>query len=68
MWPFVWDIASVPRTCAEEREQRRVDPLAHKVFVQCVTSWLKPCEAERLPSAFTTEGGHRDSQGLSEDG
>jgi hypothetical protein len=68
MWSFARDIASATRSCGDEREPWRVDPLTHKVFVHSLTAWLEPEEAERLRSAFDAQGGHIDARELSADG
>ncbi len=68
MWTFARDIASSTRATGDGREPWRVDPLTYKVFIHSVTAWLEPGEAEQLRSAFATEGGHLDSESLSEDG
>src|SRR5438445_1935326 len=68
MWTFARDIASATRSYGDGREPWRVDPLTRKVFVHSLTSWLEPCEAERLRSAFAKEGGKIDAHELSEDG
>jgi hypothetical protein len=68
MWTFARDIASATRSSGDGREPWRVDPLTRKVFVHSLTAWLEPGEAERLRSAFATEGGHLDGGGLTEDG
>jgi hypothetical protein len=68
MWTFARDIASATRPCGDGREPWQVDPLTRKVFVHSVTALLEPDEAERFRSAYANEGGHLDSQGLSEDG
>jgi len=68
MWTFARDIASATRPCGDGCEPWQVDPLTRKVFVHSVTALLEPDEAERFRSAYANEGGHLDSQGLSEDG
>jgi hypothetical protein len=68
MWTFAHDIASATRACGEGREPWRVDPLTRKVFVHSLTALLEEGEAERLRSAFVTEGGHLDGCSLSTDG
>jgi dienelactone hydrolase len=68
MWTFARDIASATRSCGDGREPWRVDPLTRKVFLHSLTAWLEPDEAERLRSAFATEGGQFDGHGLSEEG
>jgi hypothetical protein len=68
MRTFARDIASATRSCGEEREPWRVDPLTRKVFVHSLTAWLDPSEAEQLQSAFAHEDGPRDGYGLSTDG
>lgn len=68
MWTFARDIASATISCGGKHEPWEVDPLTRKVFVHSVTAMLAQGEAERLRSAFTTEGEHFDGQALSEDG
>jgi hypothetical protein len=68
MWTFARDIASATRSTGDGREPWRVDPLTRKVFVHSLTTWLEPDEAERLRSAFATEGGQLDARELSKDG
>jgi hypothetical protein len=68
MWTFAQDIASSTRLRGEVREPWQVDQLTRKVYVRSLTSFLEPSEAERLRKAFTDQGGHIDSGGLSEEG
>ncbi len=68
MWTFAQDIASATRLRGEIREPWQVDQLTRKVYVRSLTSFLEPSEAEQLRNAFTDQGGHLDSGGLSEDG
>jgi hypothetical protein len=68
MWTFAQDIASATRLLGEVREHWQVDHLTCKVYVRTLTSFLEPSEAERLRNAFTDQGGHIESGGLSEEG
>lgn len=68
MWTFAVDIASASCRNGETREPWCVDPLTRRVFVHSLTAVLGPKEAERLRSAFTSEGGQFDGLPLSEDG
>jgi hypothetical protein len=68
LWTFAHDVASATRSCGDGREPWQVDPLTRKVFVHSFTALLDPGEAERLRTAFATEGGPRDGRGLSADG
>jgi len=68
MWTFAQDIASATCPCGEGRSPWQVDQLTRKVYVHSLTALLEPSEAERLRNAFTDQGGHLDSRGLSEDG
>ncbi len=68
MWTLARDIASATRSCGDEREPWRVDPLTRKVFVHSLTALLPAGEAEQLRSAFANEGGHLDDHGLSANG
>ncbi len=68
MWTFARDIASGTRCTEDGQIPWRVDQLTRKVFVHSVTAWLEEGEAERLRSAFATEGGRFDGGELSADG
>jgi dienelactone hydrolase len=68
MWTFARDIASGTRCTEDGHIPWRVDQLTRKVFVHSVTAWLEAVEAERLRSAFATEGGRFDGGELSSDG
>ena len=68
LWTFARDVASCTRSYGDGREPWKVDPLAHKVFVHSMTSFLEPDEAEWLRNAFSNESGHPAGRNLSTDG
>ena len=68
LWSFARDVASGTRSCGEGREPWRVDPLARKVFVHSMTSFLEPAEAEWFRRAFASESGPVADRDLSADG
>jgi len=55
MWTFARDIASASIMNGETREPWKVDQLTRKVFVQSMTAWLQPAEADTL-RGFATDG------------
>jgi hypothetical protein len=55
MLTFARDIASASIRHGELREPWKVDQLTRKVFVQSMTAWLQPAEADSL-RLFATDG------------
>jgi dienelactone hydrolase len=68
LWTFARDVAGRTRSCGDGHEPWQVDPLAYKVFVHSMTSFLKPDEAEWLRNAFSNESGPPAGRDLSADG
>ncbi len=68
MWIFVRDIASASVTNENGTRSWQVDPLTRKVFVNSITAWLEPDEAQRLRSAFENGKSEFNDANLSLDG
>jgi hypothetical protein len=68
MWTFARDIASASRVNDDVREPWKVDQLTRRVFVQSITAWLQPAEAEKIRGSVAEEGTPLDPLELSEEG
>ncbi len=68
MWTFAHDIASATRSGDSGREPWQVDQLTRKVFVQGMTAWLEPGEAESLRNVFEKGNSPLDPRSLSAGG
>nr|AKQ04587.1 hypothetical protein [uncultured Chloroflexi bacterium Rifle_16ft_4_minimus_640] len=68
MWTFARDIASASRLNGEVRETWQVDQLTRRVFVQSLTAWLPPTEADLIRGAVAEDGSPLTPQELSADG
>lgn len=68
MWTFARDIASASIRHGELRESWKVDQLTRKVFVQSMTAWLQPAEADLLRLYAADSSTTFEAAGLSEEG
>ncbi len=68
MWTFARDIASASRVNSDVREPWKVDQLTRRVFVQSITAWLQPTEAEKIREAVAEGGTPLEERELSEEG